>query len=117
VEAAFSVGKGESLSTVMRPRMNYYPMSTNPIGTPAVRSRPTADFYLSLAAYAQNGTTATVAVIVNPMVMWIWIGGGIATLGALFAISTVGVGVDRRRSGAADEVRAEPAQAGVGGAD
>jgi len=117
VEAAFSVGDGENLSTVMRPRMNYYPMSQNPIGTPSVRSRPTADFYLSLAAYAQNGATATVAVIVNPMVVWIWIGGGIATLGALFAISTVGVGPDRRRPGAVAESRAEPAQAGVGGAD
>jgi cytochrome c-type biogenesis protein CcmF len=117
VEAAFSVGAGESLSTVMRPRMNYYPMSTNPIGTPSVRSRPTGDFYLSLAAYAQNGSTATVAVIVNPMVAWIWIGGGIATLGGLFAISTVGAGAERRRSGAASEVLSEPAKAGAGGAD
>jgi cytochrome c-type biogenesis protein CcmF len=97
--------------------MNYYPMSTNPIGTPSVRSRPTGDFYLSLAAYAQNGSTATVAVIVNPMVAWIWIGGGIATLGGLFAISTVGAGAERRRSGAASEVLSEPAKAGAGGAD
>ncbi|NIR43861.1 MAG: hypothetical protein GWN99_07805, partial [Gemmatimonadetes bacterium] len=35
VEAAFSVGSGGSYSGVLRPRLNYYPMSTQPIGTPA----------------------------------------------------------------------------------
>ncbi len=32
----------------MRPRLNYYPMSQQPIGTPKVRTRPTVDLYLSL---------------------------------------------------------------------
>ncbi|HSG81039.1 MAG TPA: cytochrome c-type biogenesis CcmF C-terminal domain-containing protein, partial [Gemmatimonadota bacterium] len=118
VEAAFSVGKGQQLSTVMRPRLNYYPMSTQPIGTPSVRTRPTEDFYLSLMAYAQSGASATVSIIVNPMVVWIWIGGGICVIGALFAISSLGFGADRsagRRSSAGS--RAEPVEASVGGAD
>jgi cytochrome c-type biogenesis protein CcmF len=100
----------------MRPRMNYYRMSDQPIGTPSVRSRLNEDFYLSLMAYAQNGSSATVNVIVNPAVIWIWIGGGIAVLGALFAISSVGFGGGRDRMSGAG-ARAEAAGAAVGGSD
>jgi cytochrome c-type biogenesis protein CcmF len=118
VEAKLLVGKGERLSSVMRPRMNYYPMSQQPIGTPSVRTRPKEDFYLSLMAYAQNGSSATVNVIVNPAVVWIWIGGGIAVLGALFAISSIGIAAERaREQTSVAEVTGEPAEAGVGGSD
>lgn len=116
VEAAFSVGKGGSFSGVMRPRLNYYPMSEQPIGTPSVRTRPGGDLYLSLMAYARDGSTATVNIIFNPMIVWIWIGGGIVTLGALFAISAVGLGTGRPARTAVER-QAEPVQAGVGGAD
>jgi len=118
VEAALSVGKGGELSSVMRPRLNYYPMSQQPIGTPKVRTRPTEDLYLTLMAYDRTGTSATVNVIVNPMVVWIWIGGAVAALGALFAISSFGiVGTDRPRSLEAVGRRAEPVEAPVGGSD
>ncbi len=116
VEAAFSVGKGGSFSGVMRPRLNYYPMSEQPIGTPSVRTRPGGDLYLSLMAYARDGSTATVNVIFNPMIVWIWIGGGIVTLGALFAISAAGLGTGRPAR-TVIERQEEPVQAGVGGAD
>ncbi len=118
VEAAFSVGKGSVPTAVMRPRLNYYPMSDTPIGTPHVRTRPHEDLYLSLMAYDRTGTSATVHVIVNPMVVWIWIGGAIATLGALFAISTGGAGAQQpRRVGGAAERRGKTLEAGVGGND
>lgn len=118
VEAALSVGKGGELSGMMRPRLNYYPMSQQPIGTPKVRTRPTVDLYLSLMAYDQRGSSATVNVIVNPMVVWIWIGGAIAALGALFAISSVAIiGTDRPRAAEGVGGRARPVKAGVGGDD
>jgi cytochrome c-type biogenesis protein CcmF len=115
VEAKFSIGKGDDVSSVMRPRINYYPMSDQPIGTPSVRTRPTEDFYLSLSAYARDGSTATVSVIVNPAVVWIWFGGGVVVLGALFAISTVGFGSERPK--VVKGAPAKPVEAGVGGAD
>ncbi len=118
VEAAFSIANGGERLAVLRPRLNYYPMSDSPIGTPHVRTRPTEDLYLSLSAYARDGSTATVNVIVNPMVVWIWIGGGIIALGALFAISTMGFSAERseQREAARGSV-VEPVKAGVGGAD
>jgi cytochrome c-type biogenesis protein CcmF len=118
VEAAFSIGKGGEVAAVMRPRLNYYPMSQQPIGTPKVRTRPTVDLYLSLMAYDRTGSSATVNVIVNPMVVWIWIGGAIASLGALFAISSVGIiGTDRPRGAEEARGRTRPMEAGVGGDD
>ncbi|UCF20834.1 MAG: heme lyase CcmF/NrfE family subunit [Gemmatimonadota bacterium] len=118
VEAAFGIGKGSEQLAVLTPRLNYYPMSDQPIGTPHVRTRPHEDLYLSLMAYARDGSTATVNIIVNPMVVWIWIGGGIVALGALFAISTVGTGgVTGRRPEIAVERDAQPIRAAVGGSD
>ena len=90
VEAAFTILNGGERLETLRPRLNYYPTSEQPIGTPRVRSRPTEDVYLSLMAYSQDGTSATVNVIVNPMVAWIWLGGGIMAFGGLFAISGLG---------------------------
>lgn len=119
VEAAFNIWEGSDQVAVMRPRLNYYPTSDQPIGSPHVRTRPTEDLYLSLMAYARDGSNATVNIIVNPMVVWIWIGGGIAALGALFAISTIGFAAERPRApgGKRAETTQEPARAAVGGAD
>jgi cytochrome c-type biogenesis protein CcmF len=70
----------------MTPRLNYYGGRDEPIATPAVRSRPTNDLYLTLIAFEQSGATATLTVIVEPLVVWIWIGGIIIGLGALLAL-------------------------------
>lgn len=118
VEAAFTVTRGGAMLAQLRPRLNYYPMSDTPIGTPRVRTRPNEDLYLSLMAYAQDGSTATVNIIVNPMVVWIWIGGAVMALGALFAVSSVGiVGTDRPRGAEDVRARKRPIEAGVGGDD
>jgi cytochrome c-type biogenesis protein CcmF len=69
----------------LRPRLNFYRGSDQPIATPAVRSRVPGDLYLSLMAFRPDGATATVRVILEPLVPWIWAGGGIICLAALFA--------------------------------
>jgi cytochrome c-type biogenesis protein CcmF len=68
------------------PRLNYYPTAMEPIGTPAVREGLREDLYLVLMAYTQDGQQATLKAIASPMVGWIWLGGGIVALGALFAL-------------------------------
>jgi cytochrome c-type biogenesis protein CcmF len=44
------------------------------------------DFYLVLGDFARDGSQATIKVLVNRMVSWIWIGGLVLTLGAALAI-------------------------------
>jgi cytochrome c-type biogenesis protein CcmF len=68
---------------VMEPRMNFYPMSQQPVPTPDVRSGPGGDLYLNLMAVRPDGSTATVKAIYEPLVPWIWFGGGVIVFGAI----------------------------------
>lgn len=77
---------GDTLS----PRMNFYPTSDQPIPTPDVRSSLRGDLYTNLQAFRDDGSTATIRVIVEPLVAWIWIGGAVIVLGALVALGAGG---------------------------
>ena len=70
----------------MDPRLNFYQTSEQPISTPAVRSRASGDLYLNLMAIERDGSTATIRMIVEPLVPWIWAGGLIIVLGALITV-------------------------------
>jgi len=51
----------------------------------ALRSTPANDLYVILAAWTREGE-ATLRVLVNPLVMWIWAGGLVLTAGAVIAM-------------------------------
>ena len=71
----------------LAPRLNYYRGTDQPLTTPAVRSRPKQDLYVTLMAFDErDGSSATFLVLVEPLVIWIWIGGGIIGLGAVIAL-------------------------------
>jgi cytochrome c-type biogenesis protein CcmF len=87
VGARFDVLVNGRLSGQMNPRLNYYrARGSEPITTPAVRSRPHKDLYMNLLAFEQDGSHATVTVITEPMVVWIWIGSLVIAMGALFSV-------------------------------
>ncbi|MBI4514027.1 MAG: heme lyase CcmF/NrfE family subunit [Gemmatimonadetes bacterium] len=86
VGASVSVFGSQDPITQLHPRLNYYPTSQQPIGTPAVRYTLREDLYLTLLAYADDGSTATVKAYISPLVTWMWIGGAVVGLGALFAL-------------------------------
>jgi len=87
VAADFSIMSGEQARATMAPKLNYYTArGGEPITTPAVRSRARNDLYMTLLAFEQDGSSATVSIIVEPLVSWIWVGGFIVALGALLAM-------------------------------
>jgi cytochrome c-type biogenesis protein CcmF len=86
VIAATTISVGDQLFARLNPRLNYYPTQMEPIGTPAVRESIREDLYLVLMQYSADGQQATIKAIASPMVGWIWLGGGIVALGALFAL-------------------------------
>jgi cytochrome c-type biogenesis protein CcmF len=86
VIAATTVTVGGRVLTRLNPRLNYYKSAMEPIGTPAVRENLREDLYLVLMAYTADGKRATIKAIASPLVAWIWLGGGIVGLGALFAL-------------------------------
>lgn len=105
VAATFSATRGDrDLGTVV-PSTNFYRQSTmsEPIATPAVRSFIDEDLYLTLMSFDPNGEHATVRVIVNPGVPWLWIGGMIIGIGAILAVAP-----QRRRPQSTRMVAARP---------
>jgi cytochrome c-type biogenesis protein CcmF len=83
VGATVDVLRGDQSRGVMEPRMNFYRTSQEPVPTPAVRSSIFGDLYLNLMAYRPDGGTATIRAIYQPLVPWIWFGGGVVVLGAI----------------------------------
>ena len=70
----------------MRPSKKFYRQEQAPIAGVDYRMGLTEDLYLVLGDFARDGSAATVKVLVNRLVSWIWIGGLVLTLGALLAI-------------------------------
>jgi cytochrome c-type biogenesis protein CcmF len=87
-ELTYSGSQQGTLATALRD----YPNSTTAIATPSVRTALGEDLYVTLLAYDVATHAVTVRVFVNPLVIWIWIGGAIVAAGSVFAIWP-----DRRR--------------------
>jgi cytochrome c-type biogenesis protein CcmF len=88
VKARVRIEHGDDDLGVYAPSVNIFPGSANAIGTPSVRTGLREDVYLTLVS-APSGDAAgrvTIGVAVNPMVVWLWIGGGVVVLGTLLAL-------------------------------
>ena len=93
IGATLEVLEGGVVIGTMQPRMNFYPTSQQPVPTPDVRSKFAGDLYANLMSFRPDGTGATIKIISEPLLPWIWFGGGIVVLGA-----TICVFPARRRS-------------------
>jgi cytochrome c-type biogenesis protein CcmF len=80
------LGRNGAVVGTMEPRMNYYRVSDQPVPTPDVRSRISGDLYINLMAFESSGANATVKVIVEPFVPWIWFGGLVVVIGAIVGL-------------------------------
>jgi cytochrome c-type biogenesis protein CcmF len=85
VGADIAVTRGTRSLGMLVPRLNFYRSRDEPLPTPAVRSRM-RDLYLNLLAFEPDGSGATLTAMVEPLVSWIWIGGGIVGAGVLIAL-------------------------------
>ncbi|MGH7678045.1 MAG: heme lyase CcmF/NrfE family subunit, partial [Gemmatimonadaceae bacterium] len=80
------LNKDGAVVGTIAPRMNYYRVSDQPVPTPDVRSGLRGDLYVNLMAFDANGANATVKVIVEPLVPWIWFGGFVIVAGAVIGL-------------------------------
>ena len=85
--SVFNAGKRVALLT---PEKNFHTGHDQPATEVAIHSTLKEDLYVILAGY--EGEIATFKVLVNPLVVWIWIGGGVMGLGTIVALFP-----DRRR--------------------
>ena len=70
---------------VHAPALSFYPAATQAIGTPSVETRATEDAYLVLTSVNDERTAATIRMAVNPLVLWLWVSGGVMVAGAVIA--------------------------------
>ena len=80
------LAKDGTVAGTVEPRMNFYRVSDQPVPTPDVRSSLAGDLYVNLMAFESNGANATVKVIVEPLVPWIWFGGFVIVLGSIIGM-------------------------------
>jgi cytochrome c-type biogenesis protein CcmF len=105
-EVTYSGAQSGSLDTALRD----YPNSQAAVATPAVRTSLAEDLYVTLLASDPETGSVTLHLFVNPLVVWIWIGGAIVGLGAAFAIWPE----RRARRVVAEQPQPAPAAASVG---
>jgi cytochrome c-type biogenesis protein CcmF len=85
-EARAEVAFHGDATGVAAPALRRYPSDAQLIATPSVRSTLGEDLYLTLLGFDAAGGSVTLHAFVNPLVGWIWLGGAIVGLGALFAV-------------------------------
>jgi cytochrome c-type biogenesis protein CcmF len=83
VSATVAVYSGDELLSRMSPSKEFHSTHSNANTEVAIRSTPIEDLYLILASW--EGDVANFKFIVNPLVMWIWIGGWVILLGSIVA--------------------------------
>jgi len=81
-ELTYAGPQSGSLHTALRD----YPNSQAAIATPAVRTSLGEDLYVTLLASDPETQAVTLHLFVNPLVVWIWIGGAIVGTASAFAI-------------------------------
>jgi cytochrome c-type biogenesis protein CcmF len=71
---------------VYEPALSRYSGFGSLIGTPSVKTGLTEDVYLTVTRLPEEGSdTVTLRVIIQPMAMWLWVGGGVMALGTVLS--------------------------------
>jgi len=85
--AAMSVNRNGRLIGIMYPSYDYWFSYKSHFSEVAVRTTPAEDLFLSLvwAGFDPMNKSATFRVLVNPLIVWIWVGGGFFLLGGAVA--------------------------------
>jgi len=86
-EGLFEVyDKNKRLVTVLRPQKRLYEVSQTPTTEAAIHQIYTGHIFLTLPEVTPDASSARLRALHNPLVMWVWYGGGIMGLGVLMNI-------------------------------
>jgi cytochrome c-type biogenesis protein CcmF len=76
---------GDSLGSMAAAKTFSSTRPDQPISNVAIRVRPEGDLFVTLNRWSEDGVTASFTVLLNPLMMWLWIGGSIVMVGAAVA--------------------------------
>jgi cytochrome c-type biogenesis protein CcmF len=83
--AVVSVFLGDTQIDTLKPEKRFYKKPKQPTTEVANRSTLREDLYLVLGSYDPQSKLATILAYVNPLVVWIWLGGLVAAIGTAIA--------------------------------
>jgi cytochrome c-type biogenesis protein CcmF len=84
--ALITVTKDGEAFTSMHPEKRFYKASQQPTSYVAIHPTLSEDVYVVLAGLDPDTGKAIIQVFINPLVMWVWIGGFVTLLGTLLAM-------------------------------
>jgi cytochrome c-type biogenesis protein CcmF len=84
--ALLTVTKDGQAFTTMHPEKRFYKASQQPTSYVAIHPTLSEDLYVVLAGLDPDTGKAIIQVFINPLVMWVWIGGVVTLLGTLLAL-------------------------------
>ncbi|HEV8724817.1 MAG TPA: heme lyase CcmF/NrfE family subunit [Candidatus Binatia bacterium] len=88
VEGAFRVFHSGNDEGILSPALKFFPTQQSPVGRAVHQSSLSEDIYLILSGFSElDRNQATLKVLVRPLVIWMWIGGCVITLGTLICIA------------------------------
>ncbi len=70
----------------LTPGERFYPNQQSPFASVDARYHWNEDLYVILSSFERDGSSATIKVLINPMISWIWIGGAVILLGVVVAV-------------------------------
>ncbi len=85
-KARIEVYNGDRLFATMFPERRLYKASQQPTTEVAIKTRLNEDVYLVFAGLAEDSGKAVIQIYLNPLVLWVWIGGAIMVLGTIIAL-------------------------------
>jgi cytochrome c-type biogenesis protein CcmF len=69
----------------LAPEKHFYSNSAETTTEVAIRTTLLEDLYVILSYWEQEGQLVSLKAVVNPLIVWMWIGGGVLVLGTLVA--------------------------------
>jgi len=84
--ATFTVSHDGRVVGQVYPVKEYYPASDQTWTRVDLYSTLAGDVYVSLLGYTDAGSSVTIRAEINPLVGWLWIGGGILVVGGLITL-------------------------------
>ncbi len=81
----YDTASGKALSEIAPSRNVYFKTPDMPTSEVGLRMTPIQDVYVVLNGWDDSGNSATFTIYINPLTMWMWIGGLVLMLGTLIA--------------------------------
>ncbi|MFQ5598322.1 MAG: heme lyase CcmF/NrfE family subunit [Nitrospiria bacterium] len=85
-EALFDIYREGKIITQMRPQKRFYTVSQTPTTETAIYQIKMGHLFVTMPEVAPDGSWARIRVLHNPLVLWVWYGGGIMAVGAFLNI-------------------------------